>query len=66
MVLTLPVPVDAVGYTAAASAAGLLDEIDIVRTLKQQDAYKYNGGPAAVFESEDVDMIGKTVPRRQE
>ena len=66
MALTLPVPLDAVGYTAAAAAAGLLDEIDVVATLKKQDAHKYNGGSTVVFESVDVDTIGNIVCRRHE
>lgn len=60
MPLTLPVSVEAVGYTAASAAAGILDEIGNVRAMMQQEACKYNG-ISALFESGDIDLVGKLV-----
>jgi hypothetical protein len=66
MFMTLPVPVEAVGFAAAATAAGLLDKTELFPKLVGQDAYKYRDTETMVLETEDVDMLGNFVQRLKE
>lgn len=63
MALTLPVSVDAVAYTAAATATGITNDMPLVKTILKQDACMYKG--SHVLESEDVDMVGNLVKREK-
>jgi hypothetical protein len=57
MALTLPVSVEAVAYSAAACAAGMMDDVpEVAAMCHKKDAYWYKG--ARCLESGDIAVLG--------